>query len=92
MSGSKIEVTPKGLWVYQVIIQDEKTFWDFSKVGYTATMEKGLNKVAKGKYKRNKILNVIRKEIDSFEGKVERQIFTSTGESLGKCPSCGKGI
>jgi len=26
MSGAKIEVTPKGLWVYQVITQDDKTF------------------------------------------------------------------
>jgi len=26
MKEAKIEVTPKGLWVYQIITQDEKTF------------------------------------------------------------------
>ena len=86
----KIEVTPKGFWVYQVLVSKNSNFWGFRDIQYTATMENILDSIVQRKSSKNEVMESVKKEIDSFYKALPTKT-SSGGASLWTCPSCKKG-
>jgi len=88
---NKLIVTPKGFWVYQVVTQNDKDFWRFKNITFTAKMEEGLDLIAKKKIDRKPVLNWVKEEIDKLkELAPKREVSKSNWKSLWSCPSCKK--
>jgi DNA topoisomerase-1 len=71
-----------------------KYFGDIVDVGFTASMEDELDKVANGETDwvkmMNDFYNPFEKNITKQDKKIERGEFTNLGDSDKKCPICGK--
>jgi len=72
----------------------KKYFKDIVDTGFTAQMEKDLDKVAAGKADRVKIIqrfySPFIKEVEAGEKNIKREEFTVIGKSKFKCPECKK--
>ncbi|MDD3647839.1 MAG: type I DNA topoisomerase [Candidatus Dojkabacteria bacterium] len=72
----------------------KKYFSNIVDTGFTAEMEKDLDKIAEGKAEWVKIIKSFftpfNKNIEDGEKKITREEFTVIGDSKFKCPECGK--
>lgn len=83
--------TPTGKVVTKLL---KKYFADIVDTGFTAEMEKDLDKIAEGKAEMAKVIKDFYKpfikEVEAGEKKIKREEFTVLGPSKYKCPECGK--
>ncbi|MBU0975346.1 MAG: type I DNA topoisomerase [Patescibacteria group bacterium] len=72
----------------------KKYFANIVDTGFTAEMEKDLDKIAEGKAEWVKVIRSFftpfNKSVESGEKKITREEFTVLGSSKFKCPDCGK--
>lgn len=100
---NKIELTPKGYFVRQIIIFEDK-FKNFPKSDYTAKMENLLDEVSKGKMTKNILLDKVNSDIIDIKGKEVAAVYEKKKKNINKnweeepethlwkCPSCKKGF